>query len=582
MLATEAVQKTKPVVLDKHTIQRAVWKNRPEEYFNSCLRIQHKGCKNAECECKTSMGRVAKFTLNNHQKTIQKAIDEQRRMGKPVRIIILKPRQTGISTSSSGNLFHHCRFYGGNNMVVSLDLDSSEHIFSINQRFHHYLPDREKKILQTVASNRKELKFEEPHGGRIVVETAGKTSAGHSFTIRGLLLSEVARWPEGCEDAIIGLLNAVPYESDTMVIVESVANGMAGWFYEEWHRKDSDYVKVFLPWFEHDEYQMALPEDRGKYQANLSPEEKQLIAKFNLSLEQIEFRRWCTREKCKGDPDKFKEQYPATPHEAFIASGNTFFHIPTLEAIEAAEPMRGDLREDKDPSGKKEIRFVPNPRGFLSLWKKPQKGHSYVLGADIAEGIEIDGAPADDIHDYSSCDVLDRNTGEQVCQFHARVTPDELGRQLALLGRYYNQAFLAAENNGGYGGHFHDTLLNDERYREDLVFKDPNTKKWGWTTTKANRKSLCSTLDRDLRKGELILYSDETVREMLGFITKPDGRVEGGSGKKDDRVFSLAIANKMLEAAPPMSLSPSSQEGDKAPKMEIVNIGFKNSLRMSA
>ena len=549
-------------------------KNSPKDYFADCLRIQHKGCKDPLCECKTTISRTAPFHVNTHQKKIQDAIDRQRRIGKPVRLIILKPRQTGISTISSANVFHSCRFWGGNSMVVSMDLDSSEHIFSINQRFQHYLPDREKKILRTVASNRKELKYEEPHGGRIVVETAGKTSAGHSFTIRNLLLSEVPRWPDGCDDAIVGLLNAVPYEPDTLIITEGVANGMTGWFYEEWHRANSDYEKVFLPWFEHAEYAMTLPESEPLYTAHLTDEEKKLIARHSLSLEQIEFRRWCTREKCKGDPNTFKEQYPATATEAFLASGNSFFNMEALDAVECVAPNRGYLKITEDHSGHKETIFYPAVNGELRLFKKPQKGHSYVMGADVAEGIEKEGEPADDRLDYSSVDVLDRNTGEQVAHFHSRITPDELARQLATLARYYHNAFIGVENNGGYGAHVHDTLLNHEQYPRHMVFRDPQTKKLGWTTSRANKKTLCSDLDEANRKKELLIVSEESVREMRSFVKKPDGKLMGGNDKKDDRVMSLAIANKMLLMAPPMTSSPENHKE----QFKIVNIGFSNPL----
>lgn len=460
-------------------------------------------------------------------------------------------------------------------MVVSLDGDSSEHIFSIVQRFYHRLPSSEKETLKTVASNRKELKFEEPHSGRILVETAGKTSAGHSFTIRYLLMSEYARWPEGCVDAEIGLLNAVPNEPDTMIIKESVANGMSGDFYNDWNNPDSDYIKIFLPWFEHTEYQMQLPIAKELYEAQLIEEEKQQVSLYNLSLEQIEWRRWCIKNNCKDDPEKFKEQYPATPTEAFIASGSSFFHIPTLDAIKTSEPLRCNLEVFEDLSHKKETRLVPNPRGYWRLWKKPQPNHHYVWGGDVAEGIEIEGAPNDDRHDYSPADFLDRATGEQVAQFHGKVTPDEFGRQLALGIKYYNDAYGAPEVNAGYGGHVLDTLQR-EAIPQSLIYRHQildeitrrPTRKIGWMTTKANKRTICSQLDMAIRRNEVFVNSEETVRELKSFVTKPSGRIEAGEGNKDDRVMSLAIANQMLLVAPAMQDVPmsSSNQGSGVTK----------------
>jgi len=504
-------------------------------------------------------GKMIPFRMNRAQREIQKAIDEQRRQKKPVRILVLKYRQGGISTHSAANLFHNCRFYPDVYMTVSLDLDSSEHIFGITDKFYFYLPKEEQRKLPTDASNRKEIKFSEPHGGRIVIETAGKSAAGHSYTLRGLHLTEVSRWPEGTDDARAGLLNSVPDTPDSIVIVESVANGMSGWFYDQWHAQDTQYAKIFVPWFWQDEYRAPLPFPREQYLARLTDEEKKLVARYELEPEQIEWRRLTIINKCDKDEDKFKEQYPSNAQEAFRSSGNTFFNMAALDEIETSAPARGELRVVKDLAEREEIRFVANPNGILRLWNKPKTSSHYVIGADVAAGIEIDGAPANDKNDYSSVDVIDRATGEQVCQLHARITPDELGRQLALLGRWYNNSFLGVERNG-YGMHVLETLRNDEHYAAHLIYRQQvmdeatrrPTSKVGWNTTKANRKTLMANLDMAVREKEILINSSDTVDEMRSFTVKNDGRIEAGPGRKDDRVFSLAIATGMLAAAPPM------------------------------
>ena len=495
--------------------------------------------------------------LNNHQRKIQEVINREKKAGKPIRIVILKPRQTGITTLGSANLFHQTRFHGGTSMVVSKDMDSSEHIFGIIQRFHHYLPKEEREVLKPLASNRKELKFEEPHGGRILIETAGKTTAGHSFTLRNLLLSEVSRWPEGCEDTITGLLAAVPNEPDTMIIIESVANGMQGWFWQKWQEEGSDYVKIFLPWYEHDEYRQRLPIPEDSFQVTFSDEEKILVTNYSLGLEQVEWRRGAVRNICRGSRDKFKEQFPATDREAFLTTGNSFFDNNALDAIKVSEPLRCELRVFETLGSAEETRPVPLTNGRLRLWKKPQPNRNYVIGVDVAEGVETTEAPQDDKHDYSSADVLDRATGEQVAQLHSQMTPDEKGKYLALLGRYYNNAFIGVEANAGYGLYVID-VLRQEDYPEALLYRRQildevtrrPTRKLGWITTRANRRSMMAALDMAIRNGEVLINCAETIMELRAFIVKADGRIEAGAGNKDDRVFSLAIAYQMLASAP--------------------------------
>lgn len=548
------------------------WQHHPVDYFRDALRIADKVTRE-NCP----------FVLNRGQQLVQDAINKQRRQRRPVRILILKHRQGGYSTLAQANLFHACRFNRGTYMTVSMDMDSAEHIFSISSRYYYHLPDSEKAVIQTVASNRKELKFAEPHGGRIIVETAGKTAAGHSFTLAGLHLSEVSRWPEDTEDARAGLLNSITNEPNTIIIVESVANGMSGWFYKEWHKTDSMYEKIFVPWFWQDDYKLKLPIEAARYAALLDDDERQLMSRHDLSLEQVEWRRHTLHNNLDDDLDKFKEQYPATAAEAFRASGNSFFSVKAVEAIQPVEPLRGELRETEDITGATEFIFAVNPRGPYRLWQRPQKGRQYVIAADVAEGIEIDGAPSDDRHDYSVADVLDRNTGEQVCQLHGKITPDELGRCLALLGRWYNNAFVGVESNAGYGLHVLDEM-QDAEYPPDLLYRqqviDEKTRrpttKLGWRTTKANRKSVCSALDAALRSSALVINCFETQDELRSFVRKPDGRVEHSDGHKDDRVFSLAIANHMLEAAPPMDMRPSSSSRP----VEAQTLRYKPSVRL--
>ena len=268
-------------MITKNQLNLTLWQHSPARYFSDCLKIKDK----------LTLDNVY-FTLNPNQQRIQDAIDKQRAQGLPVRVIILKGRQEGVSTFTAATTFHGVRFAPRSaGMVVSHDADSAEHIFGIYQKFYNDLPPSEKSALPTIASNRKELKFAAPHEGKILVETAGKTAAGHSYTIHHLHLSEVSRWPEGTEDTRAGLLNSVPDSRNTSVIVESVANGMSGWFWKEWHNPNSNYVKIFLPWFDQAEYRMPLPVEETAYLTTLTEIEQALIVRHGLDLEQIEWRR---------------------------------------------------------------------------------------------------------------------------------------------------------------------------------------------------------------------------------------------------------------------------------------------------
>ena len=521
----------------------ALWEKDPEAYITECLWIKEK-----------QTGKEIPFVLNFHQKTLVKEVKRQLALGRPVRIRILKCRQDGMSTICEALIFWANRFFSGSRaMTVSLDNDSSEHLHTITKLFYERLPDSEKNILVPVNTSKRELKFQRPHGGHMTIETAGKKSAGHSFTIHQLHFSERPRWPEGSEDALIGLRNAVPGGPNTMILDETVANGMSGRFYKDWQKTDSDYTHIFLSWKDHKEYSSLLPCDDDSYIQTLSVDEQKLIAKHSLTLNQIEWRRSCIREKCDGDEDVFKEQYPLTASEAFRTTGKTFFDADKLDSLDTEnDPLTGDLTLYETLGHKREIEFKPSKQGNLTLYRRPQQGRTYVIGSDIAEGLEIDGAEEGgrlNPHDFSSGDVLDRDTGEQVAHYHSRVTPDEFGRQLVILGQWYNMAFQAPENNAGYGQHVITEMLN-QGYPHHLIYEDKSKNKMGWVTSNITRKPMLAKLDRSLRTRDIIINHRPTIDEMKGFTTRPNGKVEHGPGLHDDRVFSLAISNEMLEKAP--------------------------------
>jgi hypothetical protein len=85
---------------------------------------------------------------------------------------------------------------------------------------------------------------------------------------------------------------------------------------------------------------------------NLDPEEQDLLNNHGADLEQISWRRWAIPNRCQGYVDKFHQEYPTTPEEAFISTGTPAF-LP--EEMKAAE---GTLRKPRF-YGTVEI---PNPK----------------------------------------------------------------------------------------------------------------------------------------------------------------------------------------------------------------------------
>ena len=177
------------------------------------------------------------------------------------------------------------------------------------------------------------------------------------------------------------------------------------------------------------------------------------------------------------------------------------------------------------------------------MGQPPKPGRDYVIGADVAEGVQ--GG------DYSSADVLDRETMEPVCHWHGHIEPQKFGDELALLGRAYNQALIGCEANN----HGHATLdqLRNTGYQRLYYHQDFDTttrrptKKLGWQTTGKTKPLMIDDLAAVLY--EMPIHNKDTIDELMSYGVMENGSTEAQAGCFDDRVVSLAIAIQMRKRA---------------------------------
>lgn len=190
--------------------------------------------------------------------------------------------------------------------------------------------------------------------------------------------------------------------------------------------------------------------------------------------------------------------------------------------------------------------FRERDDGELKIWDMPRPGEKYVVGADVAEGLEHG--------DYSCADVLDIK-GRQVAQYHGHCAPDVFGRVLYALGEMYGWAYMGVERNNH--GLTTLTILRDDGYpnlhaEHDLDNRgsgDRETKKIGWLTTAKSKPLIIDFLDSELRNRETGIVCKSTVDEMRTFIIDEAGRFGAQENCYDDRVMARAIAGQMLKAS---------------------------------
>jgi len=309
-------------------------------------------------------GGVVPFILNKSQKYLLEIRNKQKILTGKVRIIILKARQLGLSTEIQGFAYHtitHNKGYQG--FIMTHESGATDNLFKMAKRFHeNSIPELRPAIAK---SNAKEMSFSALDSG-YKLGTAGNKNTGRSATIQFLHCSEVAMWKNGGEIAA-GLMEAVPNVSGTEVYLESTAKGVGNYFHQQWQLAEagmSDFIPVFIPWFWDQTYIEPVPED-----FSLLPEEKDLKNIYQLSDEQIMFRRLKIAKLRDGGANgevKFKEEYPSTAAEAFQYSGDDSF-------IGADMVTYARKRKDVEPVGPLVIGFDParfgNDRSSI-CWRK--------------------------------------------------------------------------------------------------------------------------------------------------------------------------------------------------------------------
>lgn len=287
------------------------------------------------------------------------------------------------------------------------------------------------------------------------------------------------------------------------VIGLSTANGSGNFFHELWLKAESGhspFIPLFYSW-------EAVPErDADWYD-----------------------------DKRSNMPDwQLHQEYPSNPEEAFIRSGNPVFDPDLIRTHEREDPTCGFLVRKGRMVEWREAQF-----GELRVWSPPEPMDRYVIGADVAEGLEHG--------DFSSAHVIGILSGRVAAVWHGHIDPDLFGDVLTDLGWWYGRALVGVEANN----HGLTTLTQLKRnhypniyyqYRYDTRSKTQG-KKIGWSTTRVTKPLMIDELAMGFRDSELFIPDAETLKEMLTYQRDERGQMAGSPF--DDRVVSVAIANQM-------------------------------------
>lgn len=486
---------------------------------------------------KDKQGRLINITFNFAQNKFYEILKASYG-NKPTRLIVLKARQLGISTISEAITTYLTTNIPNTDAIILAHVsESSSKIYEMTQLFVDSLPPGLKP--QQKYSNKKMLSFDNEQGtglkSSIRVMVANDSTRGGTYKIAHL--SEVAFW-EDPKTAMDALMQTIPSTDDSLVIIESTANGF-NYFYNLWQdavNGRNDFTPIFLPWYVDPAYSMPYKGFKK------SPYEEQIQKEFNLTDDQLQWRRWCIANNCSGDEQKFRQEYPITPEEAFIVSGASVFNNELIlnHMKDLMEPIkRGYFEYDYDGMRISNIRWINDDRGYIKIYVD-RDGTNTVIGGDTAG----------DGEDYFTAMVLNQD-GFLCAVLHNQFDEDLYTKQVYCLGVYYHSLIAIEANFSTFPNMELQRLKYPSIYlreKYDRILKDVQPK-FGFKTTALTRPLIIDQLVEIAREHIELIQDRETLQEMLSFV-KLKGKPQATEGAHDDLVMGLAIAYEALKQIP--------------------------------
>ncbi len=514
-------------------------------------------------QIKTEDSGRGSLIMNASQEKLWHAILQSWERKERARLIVLKSRRMGTSTFIEAVCYASVLMLPERNAkVVAHDWDSSKSIFAMAHMFHQYLSPQWKERRPLLSATNHMLKWGPPHGSVFSVATANRPHLARGELIHYLHLSELAFW-EDPHDPLTSVLQCVPKHNwDTMIAIESTANGAHNVFHNYWTAAESGkngFTPVFLSWKEFPTY--SLP----GLKVTLDSTEREFKETHGLTNDQAAWAVDTRISNCHNSWHTFHQEYPIVAEVAFRFSGYPWFSPDIMKLARDAvrEPMSVGRMEFVSPSDPAAI-FVEDKTGRVSIWEMPDPNAAYVIGMDVSEGV---GASNTIITVLKLGASVNHRTEQVACFRSNKTRADDAGVVAFQMGVFYNAALLGIErNNHGSAalavcdkGHGQFPQMR-AGYPYLYCYAPPNrtadetSRLLGWRTDVLSKPKMLHHLASVINRNNTIMRSAETLYEFEGFCYEPEkeqwiqkSQDPATELPLDDEVFAYAIALQMGE-----------------------------------
>ncbi len=181
------------------------------------------------------------------------------------------------------------------------------------------------------------------------------------------------------------------------------------------------------------------------------------------------------------------------------------------------------------------------------VWKKPEIGVNYIIACDVGRG---DGA------DYSTIQVINADTLEQVAEYQGKIAPDLFASIIYKVAMEYNKAYVVIECNS-FGLATSLALRNQLKYDVKRIHHSKSIKKLvnhhfnvqvdeqaeipGFQTTTESRVLIIASLTSYLRDSKIKIHSKRLLNEFKTFVYNGIKAMHE-PGYHDDLIIALGIA----------------------------------------
>lgn len=541
------------------------------------------------------------FRLTKPQRRFIERLEKKRLAGQPIRLILLKARQWGGSTTSQIymawlQLVHRV---GLNSLIIAHQTSGSDEIRDMFNRMLDRYPvgmlyeigtrydDNEAKLVSVGMSG---LIHAVPQRNcKIKIGTAKNPDSCRGGDYNLVHCSEVGIWEKtekkSPEDIVRSACSGVLYKPYTMIVYESTANGTGNFFQIEYaaaKRGESQFEAMFVSWFDIELYSLDFDSQEEKYRFALRLYENRNNENANSNREEsgrylywlwskgatLEAINWYIRERAKANEHAIMaSEYPSDDVEAFVHSGTRVFDKYRVEALKPTckPPLHiGDVYADYD-EGKKalqNLRFREDHQGLLWVWAHPEIDPEEKVTNRYLTVVDVGGRSAK--ADWSVIVVFDRlfmaEGGKPVvvAQWYGHIDIDLLAWKAAQIAAYYDNSLLVIESNTlethdkerNVDGDQSQFILNQvkdvypnlyERKQSEEAIVEGAPKRYGFHTNVSTKPMIISTLVKVIREGLYIERDERCLAEYNFYEKRQNGSFGAITGEHDDLLMTRAI-----------------------------------------